>query len=393
MKIVQLNLTCGTGSTGRLCLAISRMLTHQGVENYILYSQGRSDYPLGIPYSNRAYKKLQALKSRISCSYGFQSRLATVRLLRHLKRLQPDIVHIHNIHGHDCHLGMLLDYLKKHRIRVVWTFHDCWVFTGLCTHFDFVGCQRWKDGCGQCPQRRQASWFFDRSAALWRRKQRALSGLDLTVVTPSAWLAGLVKDSFLGGCPVCVVPNGIDLGVFHPTPCPLPLRAFESQKIVLGVADNWTDRKGLDVFQALSRRLGPEYRIVLVGTDAKVEARMPDEILCIRRTADPQTLAGLYAAADVFVNPTREDTYPTVNLEALACGTPVVTFRTGGSAEMLDATCGCAVARDDLQALEAEVCRICTDRPYSWAACVAHAAEFDQNARLLPYLNIYRSLL
>lgn len=394
MKIVQLNTTCGTGSTGKLCVSISDLLTCANMENYILYSQGKSDHPLGIRYSNAAYKKLQALKSRIFGNFGFQSPLATLRLMAHLWRLQPDVVHIHNIHSHDCHLGMLLRWLKKRDVKIVWTFHDCWAFTGLCTYFDAVGCDRWKTGCHHCPQRRQTSWLFDRSASMQRRKMKLLTGLDLTVVTPSQWLADLVGKTFLKDCPVCVIPNGIDLSVFRPSEADVRSRwGCEEKHIVLGVAQKWGERKGLDVFAALAQRLGAEYQVVLVGTDANTEAMLPKQVITIRRTDSQQELAKIYTAADVFVNPTREDNYPTVNMEALACGTPVITFAVGGSAEMVDDTCGCAVGRNDLEALEEKIRLASREQIYPRSACLAHAAQFDQKIRLAKYLDLYRSLL
>lgn len=394
MKIVQINATCGSGSTGKICLAVSKLLSAEGIENYILYTQGTSDDPLAIRYAGKCYTKLQALLSRILGNYGFNSRIATLRLLRQLKRIGPDIVHIHNIHSHDCHLGMLLRFLKKASIRVVWTFHDCWAFTGLCTQFDFAGCTRWKTGCGNCPQRVQRSWFFDRSATLWRRKRQLLTALDLTVVTPSKWLANMVKQSFLQDKPVYVMGHGIDLTVFRPTSSDFAARHGCGDKhIILGVAFHWDDRKGLDVFVELARRLGPEYQIVLVGTDASVAARLPANILSIHRTQNQQELAQIYSSADVLVNPTREDTYPTVNMEALACGTPVLTFATGGSPEMLDATCACVVDRDDLDALTQQIHRICQDKPYSQAACLRHSEDFDEDARFAQYLQLYRGLL
>jgi len=390
MKIVQINTTCGIGSTGRICEDISRMLTERNVENHILFSCRTNGYPAGIPCSTEPYVKLQALKSRILGNYGFNSRNATREMLEHLERLQPDLVHIHNIHGHDCHLEMLFSYFRKHKTKLVWTFHDCWAFTGYCPHFAMIQCGKWKSRCSDCPQKREYSWFSDRSGTQFDQKQKALSGLDLTIVTPSRWLADLVGQSFLREYPVQVIPSGIDLSVFQPTPSDFRQKnGLEGKKLILGVAFEWGPRKGLDVFADLAGRLSEDYRIVLAGTDSSVDRLLPSNILSIHRTRNLRQLAEIYTAADVFVNPTREENYPTVNMEALASGTPVLTFRTGGSPEIPDETCGSVVDCDDTDALEKEILRICEQHPYSGEACLRRAEAFDKNTRFQQYWKLY----
>jgi glycosyltransferase involved in cell wall biosynthesis len=317
-------------------------------------------------------------------------------MISELERIKPDIVHLHNIHGHDCNLDMLFTYFRKNKTKLVWTFHDCWAFTGYCTYFDMANCNKWQTQCEKCPKRREQSWFFDKSSKLFEKKKRLFEGLDLTIVTPSQWLADLVKQSFLKDYPVKVINNGIELSVFKPMQSDFRDKYGISQnkKIILGVAFDWGARKGLDVFLELSRRLDAEkYQIVLVGTNDKIDERLVDNIISIHRTQNQTELAEIYSAADVFVNPTREENYPTVNMEALACGTPVLTFRTGGSPEMLDETCGSVVAYGDVEALEKELIRICSKRPYSTEQCIQKAKEFDQNDRFKEYLDLYEGIV
>ena len=393
MKLVQINTTCGVGSTGTICVEISKLLTDRKIENYILYSARTDGYALGISCANGRYTSLQALKSRLLGNYGFHSRRATRRMIAALEKIRPDIVHIHNIHGHDCHFGMLFRYLREKHIKVVYTFHDCWAFTGYCPHFAMAKCDKWRSGCGGCPLYRQYSWFFDKSAKNLAAKREALLGLDLTVVTPSRWLADMVAASFLKDVPVKVIHNGIDLSVFKPTPSAFREENGLADKIiVLGVAFDWGARKGLDVFVELARRLPEEYKIVLVGTNDAVDKQLPANILSIHRTQNATELAELYTAADVFVNPTREEAFGLVNVEALACGTPGVTFRTGGSPECYDDTCGSVVACDDIPALEREIRRICEERPYSAEACLRKALEFDKNERFKEYVALYEGI-
>lgn len=394
MKVVQINATCGVGSTGKICVGISHLLTANGVENDILYSSRTNGYALGISCSDDRAIRLQALKSRFLGNYGFNSRRATRRMIAELERIQPDVVHLHNIHGHDCDLELLFSYFKEKKIKLIWTFHDCWAFTGYCPHFTMVKCGKWRTQCASCSQRRAYSWFFDRSKELFERKKRLFTGLDMTIVTPSQWLAGLVRESFLKGYPVQVINNGIDLAVFNPTPSGFREKyGLEGRKILLGVSFGWGISKGLDVFIKLAGRLPEEYRIVLVGADAETDKLLPENILSIHRTQNQQELAEIYTAADLFLNPTREENYPTVNMESLSCGTPVLTFRTGGSPEIVDGTCGSVVPCDDVDAMEREILRICTDSPYSRESCLKKAGEFDQNERFKEYLKLYERVI
>lgn len=394
MKIVQINTTCGVGSTGKICEGISKLLTEKNIENYILYSSRSNGYPLGIQCSDDKYIKLQAAKSRIIGNYGFNSGRATKTMIEQLDKINPDIVHLHNIHGHDCNLELLFAYFKKHKTKLIWTFHDCWAFTGYCTYFDMAKCDKWQTGCKDCVQKQRFSVLLDKSKQLFEKKKKLFEGLDLTIVTPSQWLADTTKKSFLGDYPVQVIYNGIDLSVFRPAVSDFRQKhGLENKKIVLGVSVEWGDRKGLDVFVELARRLPADYQIILVGTNSEIDKVLPDTIMSIHRTQNQQELAEVYSAADVFANPTRDEVFGLVNVEALACGTPGITFDSGGSPECYDMTCGSVVARDDVDALAKGIIRICTDKPYTEQMCMNKAKQFDQNERFREYLSLYRRLL
>lgn len=390
MKIVQINATCGSGSTGKICVAISKLLTESSIENYIFYSTGNSDYPLGICYEKPYEIRFGAIQARLLGNWGFESSSATRRMIAQLDKIGPDVVHLHNLHGHNCNLKLLFTYLNRKRIKIYWTFHDCWAFTGYCMHYDLISCERWQEKCCNCPQKSEYSWLFDRSSLLFQKKQRLFSNLDLTIIIPSQWLAGQVKQSFLKECTMRVIYNGIDLSIFQPEESDLKKRwKCENKYIVLGVAFDWGRRKGLDVFIELNQRLSADYQIVLVGTDDIVDKQLPEEFISIHRTHNQNELAQIYAAADLLVNPTREENFPTVNMESLACGTPVLTFRTGGSPEIIDESCGSVVEKDDIDTLEKEIIRICTTRPYSKENCIARAKRFDMNERFKEYIDLY----
>ena len=318
---------------------------------------------------------------------------ATLRLLHHMKKIQPDILHFHNLHNSYVNLPLLFGYVKRKNISVVWTLHDCWPFTGQCPHFTMAGCGKWKTGCHDCSTFHQyPASRMDRTKIMWALKKKWFTGVEhMTLITPSQWLADLVKQSFLKDYPVQVIHNGIDLSVFRPTDSHFreTHQISDSQFVLLGVAFDWGKRKGLDVFLELARRLPESYKIVLVGTNREIDCLLPERVLSIHRTNDQKELAQLYSAADVFVNPTREDNFPTTNIEALACGTPVVTFRTGGSPEIPDEQCGSVVDCDDVDALEKEIVRICETHPYSRNACLRRAADFSKEARFQEYVQLF----
>lgn len=393
MKIVQINATCGKGSTGKICTGISKVLSEKGIENYILYSSGETDHKGAIKYMSRFEEKLGALLSRIIGNWGFNSYFATHRLIRHITTIAPDIVHLHNIHAHNCNVNALLGYLKSNSIKTVFTFHDCWMFTGYCMHYDMHGCEKWKTVCSSCPLKREYSWFFDNSKKLHQNKLKALWGLDLTVVAPSEWMAKQIEDSLLKCKNVRTINNGIDLETFKRTKSDFRSKnGLNGKYVVLGVAYGWDNKKGLDVFKELSKRLDDEYRIVLVGVDETTKRSLPDNILAVSRTHNRAELAAIYSSADVFVNPTREETFPTVNIEALACGTPVLTFETGGSSEIIDCSCGSVVKKNDADGMEKEVRRICKDKPYSSLDCLKRARRYDMYDKFLEYYYLYEEI-
>ena len=390
MIVVQINATCTAGSTGKICHAVSELLNARGVENYVLHVQKGCSYPQGIAVAGKPYLKLQALKSRVYGNFGFNSRAATRRLIAELERIRPTVVHLHNLHGHNCHVEMLLHYLRKKKIKIFWTFHDCWNFTGYCPHFDMIGCDKWLTECHDCPLHREYSWFFDRSRTLYRRKKELSQGLDLTIVAPSRWTAEVTRQSFFGSYPIQVIHNGISLETFKPTPSDFRERyGIGDRKLVLGVAFGWGERKGLDVFLELNRRLDDSYRLVLVGTDERVDKLLPDSIISIHRTSNQAELAEIYTAADVYANPTREEVLGLVNLEALACGTPVITFNSGGSPECVDETCGVVVPKNDVDALESAIRFVTTEKPFPAEACRAYASRFDADSKFGEYIKLY----
>ncbi len=396
MRVLQINVTYGIGSTGMICNFVAKLLDKEGVENLTIVSQGRTETANTVKIENKAYYKIQALKSRIFGNYGFNSFLATKEIIKQIKEFSPNIVHLHNIHGHNVNLKMLFMFFKENpEIKLFWTFHDCWAFTAYCPHYTMAKCYKWQSECSLCRQRKEYSWFFDKSKKIFVRKKELFTGLNLTIITPSEWLAGEVKQSFLKDYPVKVINNGIDLSVFKPTESDFRKKynISEEKFILLGVAFGWGIKKGLDVFIELEKRLdSAKFQIVLVGTDDNVDKQLPRDIISIHRTQNQTELAEIYTAADLFVNPTREENYPTVNMESIACGTPVITFRTGGSPEILTEKTGMVVDCDDIDALQNGIENICNKKLFSKTNCVEYKKNFDINQRLQEYVNIMNSI-
>lgn len=388
------------GSTGKIMQGICREATLSGYETQMyVRTDAKPMYQESEIFNVNSsfFNKLSMALNKLTGLEGHFAFLATKRLIKRIKRFAPDIIHLHIMHSGYLHLPSLFRYLKKSKIPVVWTFHDCWAMTGHCPHFAFEKCEKWKTGCYQCPRYKEyPKSLYDNSRFMWRKKKRWFSSLpDLTIATPSQWLADFVKDSYLKEHSVRVIHNGIDLNVFSPSDSASVKEKYnlQNKKILLGIASSWSDKKGLDIFIALAGRLSSEYQIVLVGTNDVIDAQLPETIISIHRTENQKQLAELYSAADLFVNPTREDTFPTVNIESLACGTPVLTFQTGGSPEIIDDTCGAVVACDDIDALQKEIIRICTEKPYTKDACLQRAQAFDMRTRFADYVSLCDEIL
>lgn len=344
MKVLQINSVCGVGSTGKICQDIYWALKQQGHECKVAWGRrkgGSVPDEDTIKIGNNVDFYLHALSTRIFDNTGFCSSKATRNLIEQIKCYNPDVIHIHNIHGYYINIQILFDYLKCCEKKIIWTLHDCWPFTGHCTYMDFIGCNRWKTQCFNCPQKKcyPRSDVFDRSILNYKAKKNIFTGIkNLYIVTPSRWLSSLVKCSFLQDYPVISIPNGIDLNVFKPTKSNFRSLLNISKKIILAVANQWDARKGYkDLLKLSNLLLELNYIIVIIGlnNDQLKEVAKFDNIIGIAKTDNQFELVKWYTVADIFFNPTYEDNYPTVNLEAQACGVPVVSYLTGGSPESL----------------------------------------------------------
>lgn len=401
-SVLQINVVSNWGSTGRIAEEIGQAIMSNGGISFIAYSRG-SNFSTSklVHIGNKIDMYLHVLETRLFDRNGLASKIGTANLIKQIEKIKPDIVHLHNIHGYYLNYLLLFRYLAESQIPLVWTLHDCWTFTGHCAYFTFAKCEKWKNGCSNCPQtdKYPSSWFNDRSQKNYVDKMHSfLSMKNITLVPVSYWLSGLLEDSFLREYPKQVIHNGINIETFNMQNSSFEMHeklCIEKHFVVLGVASIWEDRKGLNDFLQLRNILSDDYLIILIGLNSKQIANLPKGIVGIARTNSIQELANFYSLADVYVNPTWEDNFPTTNLEALACGTPVVTYNTGGSIEAIDSNTGFIIEPGDVTGL-ANVIKVIKEKgkvSYSVACRSRAVALFDKNHCYEEYIKLYNKIL
>lgn len=391
MRIVEIN-SMNFGSTGKIMLGIAEIANKEGHEIWTFNPAGRTqkkniinNYTIGNRYERFISSKINYYTGR----EGSLNLYGTYKFLAELNEIKPDILHIHNLHSNYINLEMLFEYINKNDIKTVWTLHDCLPFTGHCPYFDIVECEKWKNGCYSCPMVHEyPETRWDNSEKEYGRKKNLFTSVsDMTIVTPSNWLADLVKQSFLKVYPVKIIFNGIDMNVFKPRNSDFRRKnKLEKKFIILGVAFSWGYRKGLDRFEKLAELIDNRFQIVLVGIDK--ESVKSKKIMCIKRTDNQKQLSEIYSASDVLLNPTREDNFPTVNIEAMACGTPVLSYGAGGSAEAFDEKSGAVVSDDTIITTLERL----YEKNFDKNDCTRRGNEFDQNRKFKEYLELYKML-
>ena len=391
--LLQINVTANWGSTGKIAEQIGQCAIAHGWESYIAY--GRWYNPSQshlIKIGDKLNMYQHYAEQRIFDNEGLCSRGATKEFIKRIDEIKPDVIQLHNIHDHYLNYRLLFEYLNKTDIKVVWTFHDCWAFTGHCFHFITKGCDRWKSGCFDCPlQHEYPKTLFDRSRKNYTMKKNLFgANNNLTIIACSEWIANFVRQSFLKDKPIRVINNGVDLNVFKDSES---LGTNKKSFHVLAVSNVWNKDKGFDDILKLREILSNEYEITIVGVAKQQLNSLPQGIVGIERTQNVHELVALYSKADVFINPTYADNFPTVNLEALACGTPVITYRTGGSPEAIDEKTGVVVEQGDINGLAVAIQKM-KENPLSSADCRKRAEDYFEKDKCFDmYIDLYDSLL
>ncbi|MCR4743945.1 MAG: glycosyltransferase [Lachnospiraceae bacterium] len=391
-RVLFINTICGTGSTGRLVTGLMDSLETRGIDSMCAY--GRWEAPekyKSYRVGNNVDVIVHGVLSRVTDRHALYSNAATRKLIDEIKKYDPDIIHLHNVHGYYLNFKILFNYLKSCGKRIVWTLHDCWTFTGHCSHYEYIGCDKWLEGCSHCPQKDQypKTMLLDASKSNYELKKKMFTGIEnLTIVTPSKWLAGEVGKSFLKEYPVVVVPTGINLNRFRPVESDIRDQyEIGTRKLILGIANPWRERKGYNDFIKLAEMLDDDYRIVMIGLKKNQLGALPDNIIGLEKTDSIEDIVKWYTAADVYVNLTYEDTFPTTNIESMACGTPVITYRAGGSPESVNSRTGAIVEKNDLAAVRKAIDDV-TDRNDQRVRefCLGKAKDYSAAKRYEEYM-------
>lgn len=399
MRILQINSFFSVGGPPRIVNGIYDTLKKQGHDCKIAAARKKMYVPDdSIRIGNEIEVYSNALKARLFDNEGRNAKRATKEFIRKIVQYNPDIIQLHNVHGYYINYEKLFPFLKQYGKPIVWTFHDCWPMTGHCVHFDYIGCEKWKnEGCFACPQSNEypTSIIADSSTINFEKKKQTFTNIkNMTIVTVSEWLKGRVLESFFKEYPVEVIPNGIDLDIFKPVEYEHLSKKYGlcHKKVVLGVAQNWCDKKGLSDCVKLSQKLSSEYQMVLVGLTTKQQKSIPSNIIGICRTNDSNELAAFYTMAHIFVNFSVEETMGLTTVEALACGTPVIVYNKTAVPEVIDHTCGWIVEAHDIDGIISIIKNSFDKSAYS-TACRKRAKAYETEKQYSKYVKLYEQIL
>ena len=380
------------GSTGRICFDLAEVAKEYNYNVKVLYGRAESLDSRAIKISSDLDVYISMLQTRLFDNHGLCNKKETLRALKWIDEFKPDIIHLHNLHGYYINYEMLFNYIKQRNIPVVWTLHDCWAFTGHCSYYSLINCNKWKVQCSNCVQTKSypASYVLDRSENNYKQKMDAFTNVhNMALVTPSKWLKGEVQESFLKNYPVKVIYNGLDLDVFKPVNSDFKKKhGLLKKKIILGVANIWSEHKGLKDFISLSKMIDETWKIVLVGVSKSQARNLPDNILSILRTNNINELVEIYSAADVFVNPSKQETMGMVTVEALACGTPVIVYNKTAVPEVVGENCGYVVETNPKDIYD----KLNVIDNVDTKQCVLWAKQFDKRITYEKYMQLYKDL-
>lgn len=399
LKILYINAVCGVGSTGRIVTDLMKEAKQQGHTVKVACStvepiRNADPEDVIIVGSKIDYYVHNAL-SRLTDHEGLYSKAATKKLIRQIREYDPDLIHLHNLHGHWINYELLFKYLAAEDKKVIWTLHDCWAFTGHCSHFSTWGCEQWKERCTDCPGLRSYPICYSKGDVKrnYSKKKNHFAALNkMTIVTPSDWLAQVVRSSFLGKFSVIPIPNGVDLNIFKKKDSNFRHKqGLDTKIILLGVANVWSERKGFNDIIKLRQLLSDDYSIILVGLTREQIEKLPEGIIGILRTSSTTELAELYSSADIFVNPSYQETMGLVTVEAVACGTPAIVYDQTAVPEVIDHNCGVVVRAGDVEGLYSAVISMSKHLEH-YKDVAKSAIKYEKAKQYRKYLDLYENV-
>ncbi len=399
MKVLQINAIYGSKSTGTIVRDIDKLLESKGYQSYVIYQQATTEPINGYKIGNTLDYKLHALFTRLLGKQAYFSVTSTKKLLDHIDKIKPDIVHLHNLHSNYIHLNKLLDYLSIKKIKTVVTLHDCWFFTGKCFHYQVAKCNKWQGNCGNCPKIKDdvPSWFFDPTSQVISDKRKFFNRIEsLTIVGVSKWISEEASKGIFKDKQIVTIYNGVDIDIFKPTQSEIRKELkLEDKFLIIGAANKWLDPLNEDAFKYIMSNLQSYMKLIIFGCSKDQLDKLPDSVIGLGYIEGREELAKLYSTADVFVNLTWEDSLPTVNIESLACGTPVITYESGGSPEIVNKETGLVVPQGDKFKLMESILKVKKmGKDYYQDKCINRVYEnFDKNSRYEEYIELYKDII
>lgn len=397
MKVLFINTVFERSSTGRIIHDICVRLRQQGHDSMVIYGRYpvQSEFP-SMCFNSKIENILHGVNTRLFDRHGFGPKATTKKIIETIKHYQPDIIHLHNIHGYYVNIKLLFQFLKQMDLPVVWTVHDCWPYTGHCVYYDYIGCDKWKTECCQCPKKREypASYGIDNSKRNYNQKRELFNSIpNLTLVAVSDWLKEQLGMSFLKHHRIQRIYNGIDQTVFRPIKTDIKKRmGLEGKKVFLAVSDGWSERKGKNLLYQFTDYLNPDEVLIMVGLSEKDLKSCPKQLLGMGRTENLQQLVELYSAADIVLNPSYEETFGMITAEALSCGTPVIVSNATASPELVNSTCGRIIEKGNISDLRMTVDLLLENTPTK-EQCLNRAKMFNSEIVYQEYINLYHSLM
>ena len=400
MRILQINAVNAIASTGRNAKELGDFLLTNGHDSIIAYSKGPSiEKDREVIIGNNFDVKFHGLLSRLSGKQGYFSFFSTKKLLMYIDSLAPDVVVLNNLHANYINLPLTLKYLTKKDIATVTVLHDCWFYTGKCCHYTAQGCYKWKESCGDCPQLKKynKSWFFDRTKKMFADKKKLFSAIPrLAIVGVSDWITEEAKKApvFSNAKTFKRIYNWIDTETFAPRNTNALREKFglEDKKVILAVASGWSKEKGINTLLEIANKLNDNEKLLLVGNIGSIE--LNENIMHLPATNSVDELAELYSMADVFFQPSLEETFGKVSAEALASGTPVVCFNSTANPELVGEGCGAVVPVGDIDGLYKEIKEILSKGKPDYSKTCREFAEqnFDMKKNLSEYAKLFEEI-